>query len=50
MKTLYHLGILMKDLSSFFSPVMLTSRKLTKDKRCASDFRHMNVRIAKINW
>ena len=26
---------------------MLTSRKLTKDKRVVTDFRHLNVRIAK---
>ena len=28
---------------------MLTSRKLTKDKRVVTDFRHLNVRIAKNN-
>ena len=28
---------------------MLISRKLTKDKRVVTDFRHLNVRIAKIN-
>ena len=31
------------------SPVMLISRKLTKDKRVVTDFRHLNVRIAKNN-
>ena len=29
--------------------VMLISRKLTKDKRVVTDFRHLNVRIAKNN-
>ena len=28
---------------------MLISRKLTKDKRVVTDFRHLNVRIAKNN-
>ena len=28
---------------------MLISRKLTKDKRVVTDFRHLNVRIAKKN-
>ena len=30
-------------------PVMLISRKLTKDKRVVTDFRHLNVGIAKNN-
>ena len=29
---------------------MLISRKLTKDKAVVTDFRHLNVRIAKNNW
>ena len=29
--------------------VMLISRKLTKDKRVVTDFRHLNMRIAKNN-
>ena len=32
-----------------FQPVMLISRKLTKDKRAVTDFRHLNIRIAKNN-
>ena len=28
---------------------MLISRKITKDKRVVTDFRHLNVRIAKNN-
>ena len=34
---------------SIFNPVVLISRKLTKDKRVVTDFRHLNVRIAKLN-
>ena len=34
---------------SFFNPVMSISRKVTKDKRVVTDFRHLNVRIAKNN-
>ena len=33
----------------YSSPVMLISRKLTQDKRIVTDFRHLNVRIAKNN-
>ena len=29
---------------------MLISRKLTKDKRVVTDFRHLNVRIVKNNF
>ena len=43
------LGILKEGFSSYSSPVMLISRKLTKDKRMVTDFRHLNVRIAKNN-
>ena len=32
-----------------WNTVMLISRKLTKDKRVVTDFRHLNVRIAKNN-
>ena len=35
--------------SAHSSPVMLISRNLTKDKRVATDFRLLNVRIAKNN-
>ena len=35
--------------SAYSSPVMLISRKLTKDKRVVTDFRHLNVRIVKNN-
>ena len=43
------MGILKEGFSAYSSPVMLISRKLTKDKRVVTDFRHVNVRIAKIN-
>ena len=34
--------------SPYFSSVMLISRKLTKDKRVVTDFRHLNIGMAKI--
>ena len=34
---------------AYSSPVMLISRKVTKDKRVVTDFRHLNIRIAKKN-
>ena len=49
MKWLCYLGILKEGFSAYSSPVMLISRKLTKDKRVVTDFRHLNVRIAKNN-
>ena len=49
MKPLCYLGILKEEFSAYSSPVMLISRKLTKDKRVVTDFRHLNVRIAKNN-
>ena len=49
MKWLCYLGILKEGVSAYSSPVMLISRKLTKDKRVVADFRHLNVRIAKNN-
>ena len=49
MKWLCYMGILKEGLSAYSSPVMLISRKLTKDKRVVTDFRHLNVRIAKNN-
>ena len=35
--------------SAYSSPVMLISQKLTSDKRVVTDFRHLNMRIAKNN-
>ena len=49
MKRLSYLGILKDGFSAYSSPVMLISRKLTKDKRVVTDFRHLNVRTAKNN-
>ena len=41
------MGILKEGLSAYSSPVMLISRKLTKDKRMVTDIRHLTMRIAK---
>ena len=49
MKRLYYLGILKEGFWAYSSPVMPISRKLTRDKRVVTDFRHLNVRIAKNN-
>ena len=49
MKWLCYLGILKGGFSAYSSPVMLISRKLTKDKRVVTDFRHLNIRISKNN-
>ena len=49
MKCLCYLGILKEGFSPYSSPVMLISCKLTQDKRVVTDFRHLNVRIAKNN-
>ena len=44
------MGILKEAFSAYSSPLMLISRMLTKDKRVVTDFRHLNVRIAKNNF
>ena len=49
MKWLCYMGILIEETSAYSSTVMLTSRKLIKDKRIVTDFRHFNVRIAENN-
>ena len=49
MKQLCYMDILKEGFSMYSSPVMLISRKLTKDKRVVTHFRHLNVRIAKNN-
>ena len=41
------LGMLKEDFSAYSSPVMLLSRKVTKDKRVITDFWHLYGRIAK---
>ena len=49
MKSFCYMGILKEGFLAYSSPVMLISRKLAKDKRVVTDFRHLNVRIAKNN-
>ena len=49
MKRLCYLGILKEGFSAYSNPVMLVSRKLTKDKRVMTDFRNLNMRIGKNN-
>ena len=49
MKRLCYLGILKEGFSAYTSLVMLISRKVTQDKRVVTDFRHLNMRIAKNN-
>ena len=45
MERLVSLGILSKNSTSHTSPVMLITRKMTKDKRPVVDFRLLNTRI-----
>ena len=49
MKRLCYLGILKEGFSAYLSPVMLISRKVTRDKRDKTDFRHLSMRLAKNN-
>ena len=49
MRRLCYLGILKEGFSAYSSPVMLISQKVTSDKRVITDFRHLNMRIAKNN-
>ena len=49
MHRLCYMVILKEEFSAYSSPVMLISRNLTKDKRVVTDFRHLNMRIAKNN-
>ena len=49
MKKVCYLGILKERYSPSSSLVMVISRKVTKDKKVVTDFRHLNVRIAKNN-
>ena len=48
-RRLCYLGLLKEGFSAYSSPVMLISRKMTSDKRVVTDFRHLNMRIAKNN-
>ena len=49
MKHLCYLGILKEGFSPYSSPVILISQKVTQDKRVVTDFRNLNIRIAKNN-
>ena len=49
MKRLCYLGILKEGFSAYLSPLMLISRKAMQDKRVVTDFRHLNMHIAKNN-
>ena len=49
MEWLISLGILSRNSTSHTSPVMLITRKLTKDKRPVVDFRLLNTRILRCN-
>ena len=49
MERLVSLSILSKNSTSHTSPVMLITRKLTKDKRPVVDFRLLNTRILRRN-
>ena len=49
MKRLCYLGILKEGFSAYSSPGVLISRKMTQDKRLVTDFRHLNMCIAKNN-
>ena len=49
MRHLCYLGILWEWFSPYSSLVMLISQKMTQDKRMVTDFRCLNVRIAKNN-
>ena len=49
MERLVSLGILSKNSTSHTSPVMLITRKMTKDKRPIVDFRLLNTRILRRN-
>ena len=44
-----YLSILKEGFSAYSSPVMLISRKMTKDERVVANFRHLNMCIAKNN-
>ena len=49
MRRLCYLGILKEGFLAYSSPVMLISRKMTSDKQVVTDFRHLNMMIAKNN-
>ena len=48
-KRLCYLGILKEGFSAYSHPVMLISRKMMQDKTVVTDFRHLDIHIAKNN-
>ena len=46
-KRLCYLGILEEGFLAYSSTVMLIRREMMQDKRVMTDFRHLNMRIAK---
>ena len=48
-KQLCYLCILKEGFTAYSSPVMLISRKMTKNKRVVTNFRHLNMHISKNN-
>ena len=46
MKKFFYLGTLKEEFSAYSHPVMLIRRKVMKDKRVVTDFRHLHVRMA----
>ena len=49
MKWLCYLCILKEGFSAYSSPIILISRKVMQDKGVVTEFRHLNIRIAKNN-
>ena len=49
MKRMCYFRILSEGFLAYFSPIMLISRKVTKDKRVVTGFRHLNGIIPKNN-
>ena len=49
MERLCHLGTLQEGFSAHCSQVMLISRKITNEKRCVFDCRHILTRITETN-
>ena len=49
MKRLCYMGILKEGFLDYSSPIMLISRKLSKDKSIVTDSKHLNIGIAKTN-
>ena len=49
MKQLCYLGMLKEGFPPYSSPVMLISQKVTQDKMVVTNFKHLNIRVAKNN-